>query len=74
MNYFLMIRTFLSAVKTVEALMPASPGKEKFDAALAIVEGVIGNVESYAPALKMLATLAVTTYRATGSFAAKPAG
>lgn len=72
MQYILIIRTFLSAVKTVEALMPASKGKEKFDAAMAILEGIIGNVESYAPVLQGLATLAVTTYRATGTFA-KPA-
>lgn len=71
MNYFLLIKTFLSAVKTVEQLMPASKGKEKFDAAMAIVEDVIGNVESYAPVLKVLATLAVTTFRATGIFASK---
>lgn len=71
--YLLMIRTFLSAVKTVEALMPNSKGKEKFDAAIVILESVIGKVESYAPALKVLATLAVTTFRATKEFQPKPA-
>ena len=67
MNYLLMIKTFLAAVKTIEALMPASPGKEKFDVVMAITEDVVGSVASFAPALTMLATNAVNTYRAVGA-------
>jgi len=73
LNYFLLIRTFIAAIKTVETMMPASKGKDKFTAALAIVDGIVGNVESYVPALQVLATLAVTTFRATGTFAKQPA-
>lgn len=73
MNYFLMIKTFIAAVKTIETLMPDSAGKDKFDAVMLIVEEVIGSVSSFAPQLQALATLLVTGLRATGAFSTKPA-
>ncbi len=69
MNYILMIQTFLAAIKTVEMLMPPeTKGKEKFDAAIAVTEGVVGSVQSMLPALQFLATTAVGAYRALGTF------
>ena len=68
MQYILMIKTFISAIKTIEELMPASPGKEKFDIAMRLVEEVVGNVDSYAPTLLKIATMLVGAYRDAGTF------
>lgn len=66
-----LIKAFLAAIRVVEQLMPQSPGKEKFDAAVAIVEDALGSVQDKIPALQSLATLAVNALRATGVFKAK---
>lgn len=73
MNYLLLIQTLISSIKTVEQLMPDSTGKEKFDAAIAIVEGVIGTVTPLIPALLALATTVVNGLRAAGVFKVKAA-
>lgn len=73
MNYILLIKTFIAAVKTVEALMPDSKGKEKFDAAIAIVEEVVGSVQTALPALVLLATNVVSGLRESGAFKKKAA-
>ena len=71
MNYVLLIKTLIEAIKTVENLMPASPGKDKFDVALAMVEGVMGDMSELAPKLLAVATTVVTGLRAAGVFAPK---
>jgi len=71
MNYLILIRTLIVAIKTVESLMPDSPGKEKFDAAIAIVEGVVGSVTDKLPVLQSLATDVVNALRLAGVFKAK---
>jgi len=73
MNYILLVKTFISAIKSVETLMPDSPGKEKFDAAIALVEGVIGDVAPMLPALESIATMVVNGLRSSGVFKAKQA-
>ena len=74
MNYRLLITTLIAAIKTVEALMPASSGKEKFDAAIVMVEGVVGELDGLLPALQAVATTVVNGLRAAGVFARdKPA-
>ena len=73
MNYLLTIQTLVAAVKAVEQLMPDSKGKEKFDAAIAIVEEVVGTVQPLLPALMAIATLLVNGFRKTGAFATKTA-
>lgn len=73
MNYLLTLQTLIAAIKAVEQLMPGRKGKEKFDAALALVEAVVGDVTPIIPALQSIATLVVTGLRATGIFAQKAA-
>ena len=73
MNYVLLIKTALAAIKTVESLMPDSSGKDKFDAMVAIVEEVLGDVSTLLPGLQKLATTAVTALRAAGVFKPKAA-
>jgi hypothetical protein len=73
MNYLLLIQTLIAAIKSVEQLMPASSGKEKFDAAVALVEAVVGEVSPMLPVLASLATMLVNGFRASGLFAAKTA-
>ncbi len=73
MNYILTIKTLIEAIKAVEELMPESAGKEKFSAAIELVEAVVGSVQGSLPALQRIATLIVTAFRATGAFTKKTA-
>lgn len=68
MNYILLLQTLTGAIKAVEALMPASAGKDKFDAAITLVESVLGPVTSIAPQLEAIATLVVNGLHAVGAF------
>ena len=72
MNYIQLVRTAIAAIKTVEALMPDSPGKDKADAALAMIEGVLGDVTAQVPALLVMFTSVVTLLRSIGVFKTKP--
>ena len=72
-NYIQLVRTAIAAIKTVEALMPDSSGKEKADAALAMIEGVLGDVTAQVPALLAMFTSVVTLLRSIGVFKAKAA-
>lgn len=72
MNYLLLIQTLIASIHAVEDLMPDSTGKEKFDAAIKLVEAVVGEVQPMIPALTAVATLVVNGLRATGKFK-KPA-
>ena len=71
MNYILVINTLIAAVRAVEQLMPDSTGKEKFEAAVTMVEGVVGTITPMIPALSAVATALVTGFRAAGVFAKK---
>ncbi len=71
MNYALLITTAINAVKTVEQLMPDSTGKEKADAAIALVEGILGEVQAILPGLLSLFTTVVNGLRAAGVFKVK---
>lgn len=73
MQYLILIKTFIAAIKTVEQLMPDSKGKEKFDAALAIVSEIVSVADAQIPALQAVATLVVNGLRAAGVFKAKAA-
>lgn len=68
MNYLVLIQTLIQAIHTVEAMMPTSAGKQKFDAAIAIVEGVVGSVGPMLPQLVSIATMVVNGLRAVGTF------
>jgi len=72
MNYVLLIQTIINAVKSIEELMPESKGKEKLDAAVALVEGVFGSLAgNYAAISKVIATV-VSALNAIGIFKKKP--
>ena len=73
MNYILVLQTLVASIKAVEQLMPDSPGKDKFDAAITLVESVAGSVQSVLPALHAIATLVVNALRVAGVFAKKAA-
>lgn len=68
MNYKLLITTLIGAIKAVETLMPESPGKEKFDVAISMVEGVVGELTDLLPALQLVATTVVAGLKAAGVF------
>lgn len=71
MNYAQIIKAALMAVKTVEQLMPDSPSKDKIEAALAMVEGLVGDITAATPGLLTLFTQAVNFFRAVGLFKTK---
>jgi hypothetical protein len=73
MNYMLLIQTMISSIHAVEQLMPESTGKAKFDAAIALVEAVVGDVQPMVPALTSVATLVVNGLRSVGKFKAPAA-
>lgn len=71
MNYFVLISTIISAVKAVEALMPASAGKDKLAAVVSIVEGIVGSVAASLPAVEQLVAVVVAGFNAVGLFKKK---
>ena len=71
MNYFNMIRAAIAAIKAVEALMPNSAGKEKADAALILVEEVVGNIGDQMPFLLDFFTHVVDLFNKLGIFQKK---
>lgn len=68
MNYITLLKTLIDAIKTVEGLMPASTGKDKFDACIAIVEEVVGDVTPMLAPLAAVATVVVNALRRAGIF------
>jgi hypothetical protein len=72
MNYLLLIQTMISSIHAVEQLMPESTGKQKFDAAVTLVEAVVGDVQPMIPALMTVATTVVNGLRSAGVFKANP--
>ena len=68
MNYLLLLKTLVAAVKEIESLMPQSAGKDKFDAAIALVEGVVGDVQALLPQLTPIVSLVVAGLNAAGIF------
>jgi hypothetical protein len=73
MNFILLISTIISAVKSIELLMPASTGKEKLDAVITTVEGIMGTVSPILPAVQALVATIVTGFNALGIFTKKAA-
>ena len=68
MNYIATIQTIISAVRAIEALMPTSTGKEKFDAVIATIEGIFGGVQSILPQITPVINLVVSAFNAVGIF------
>lgn len=68
MNYLTLISTLISAVKTIEALMPNSPGKEKREAVIAMIEGIFGSVSAALPQITELIKHIVDAFNALGVF------
>lgn len=73
MNYLILISTLISAIKSIEQLMPTSPGKEKAEAVITLIEGIIGSVSPLLPAIQSLITMIVTGLNASGVFSKKAA-
>lgn len=71
MNYFLLIKTLFAAVKAIEELMPESPSKDKLEAAISIIEGVVGTLDNLAPAVKKLIGNIVEAFNSNGVFKKK---
>jgi hypothetical protein len=67
-----LIPTVFQIIKLIESLMPASTGKEKFDAAVASLEQVYGNLSSMMPVLTPMITGFVAMLNAAGVFHKKP--
>lgn len=68
MNVFAIIKIVVGAVQAVEQLLPQSKGKEKLDAAIAVVTEVVGDVVPILPALEKLIETIVKGFNALGIF------
>jgi hypothetical protein len=66
--YLTILKTLLATIKTVEALMPDSPGKDKFDACISIVSAVAGDVTGILPQLTTIVGDVVDGLHAVGLF------
>lgn len=73
MNYLVLIRTAIAAVKAVEELMPDSAGKDKAAAAIELISGVLGDVTAQVPALMSMFTVIVNLLRSIGLFKVRAA-
>lgn len=71
MNYILLISTVITAVKEIEKLMPASAGKDKLDAAIALISGVLDNVQPLIPQITGTISTIVKMLNSTGVFVSK---
>jgi len=71
MDYILLVSTLINSIKTIESLMPKSPGTDKFNAVIAMIEAIFGSVAPMLPQLQALATVLVTGFNAVGIFVKK---
>ena len=68
MNMILLMSTLISTIKTIETLMPNSPGKDKREAVVALIEGIFGSVSSGMPQIIDLIKHIVDAFNALGIF------
>lgn len=68
MNYILLLKTLIEAIKAIEALMGKEPGATKLDAAIAITESVVGTVTPILPAVHAVAAIVVSGLNASNIF------
>jgi hypothetical protein len=73
MNYLQMIPVIFDIIKAIEAAMPNSPGKEKFDAAFAALTQIFGDLAAQAPQRAALITVFVNGLTVAGIFKKKSA-
>lgn len=73
MNYLVMLKAFIAAIKLVQELMPASAGKDKFETVLVLVEEAVDcKIGDLGPQLFKIATFLVETYWSNGTFKPTP--
>lgn len=72
MSYLALIPTIVQLIQAVEALMPASSGRDKLDAVVASVENITGVVTENLPALQKLVGVFVAAFNLRGIFTKKP--
>ena len=73
MNFLALIPVIFQVVQAVENLFPNSPGKEKFDTALKIIEQIYADVEANLPTVTGIINSAVSLLNMTGVFTKKGA-
>lgn len=73
MNPVTLIKSVVQAIKTIEAVFPDSTGKEKLDAALALITSAGETVAAMLPSITALITTIVSIYNLVGTFTKKAA-
>ncbi|MFZ6686572.1 hypothetical protein ACO0K0_02355 [Undibacterium sp. SXout11W] len=68
LDFKLLVGTAMNLIKNVEELMPDSAGADKFNAVIAGLNTLVGDVSAFVPQLEVFATTAVNALRAVGSF------
>ena len=67
-DFKLLVGTAMNLIKNVEELMPDSAGADKFNAVIAGLNTLVGDVSAFVPQLEVFATTAVNALRSVGSF------
>lgn len=67
-SYITLINTVIDVVKMIEFLMPSSTGKDKLDAALVMIEKLLGPLTELLPKITAMISLAVSVFNASGLF------
>lgn len=67
-NIMALFKAVVDCVKLVESLLPASAGKDKLDAVLAMVEQLFGPLTELIPKIASMVTVIVATFNAIGVF------
>ena len=70
-NILTLIPVIFNVVKMIEQLMPASAGKEKFDAAIATLTQIYGDISGNMPAITSVVNGAVSLLNLAGIFTKK---
>lgn len=73
MNYLILLSTLISAVQSVETLMPTSTGVDKFKVVVTMVEAIVGSVQAELPAIESIVKTLVDGFNAIGKFTKKAA-
>ena len=71
MNYLQLIPMLIEIIKAIELAMPQSPGKDKFEAVILAVEGVVGSVQTALPQITPVINALVKSFAIVGLFTKK---
>jgi hypothetical protein len=67
-NILKLIPIAIGVIQSIEAMMPASAGKDKLEAAIKAIENIYGAIGESAPALSKFIAVVVAAFNSLGLF------